>query len=62
MARLVSEKKANFGTIPVFMTAISTILGAILFLRFGYAVANIGFVGVVGNILFVNANEGKDIS
>ncbi|MCD4770737.1 MAG: amino acid permease [Bacteroidales bacterium] len=51
MARLVSEQKANFGTMPVFMTAVSTILGAILFLRFGYAVANIGFVGVVGIII-----------
>ncbi len=51
MARLVSEQKANFGTMPVFMMAVSTILGAILFLRFGYAVANIGFVGVVGIII-----------
>ncbi|NQX93078.1 MAG: amino acid permease, partial [Flavobacteriales bacterium] len=30
------------GTLPVFMTAISTILGAILFLRFGYSVAHVG--------------------
>lgn len=30
------------GTMPVFMTAVSTILGAILFLRFGYSVANVG--------------------
>lgn len=51
MARLVSEQKANFGTMPVFMTAVSTILGAILFLRFGYAVANVGFIGVIGIIL-----------
>ena len=42
---------ANFGTLPVFMTAISTILGAILFLRFGYAVAHQGFIGVIGIIL-----------
>jgi len=28
--------KANFGTAAVFLTSISTILGAILFLRFGY--------------------------
>jgi len=41
---------ATFGTLPVFMTAISTILGAILFLRFGYAVGNQGFVGVLGII------------
>ncbi|MCK5136040.1 MAG: hypothetical protein KAR19_09665 [Bacteroidales bacterium] len=42
---------AKFGTLPVFMTAISTILGAILFLRFGYAVGHLGFIGVVGIIL-----------
>ncbi|MEE4115282.1 MAG: amino acid permease [Marinilabiliaceae bacterium] len=51
MAKLVSEQKANFGTGPVFMTAVSTILGAILFLRFGYAVANVSFIGVLGIIL-----------
>jgi len=43
------EKK--FGTAPVFFTAISTILGAILFLRFGFAVGTIGFWGVVFIIL-----------
>ena len=32
------------GTLPVFMTAISTILGAILFLRFGYSVAHVGLL------------------
>ena len=41
----------KFGTAPVFFTAISTILGAILFLRFGYAVGNLGFWGVVLIIL-----------
>ena len=41
---------AKFGTLPVFMTAISTILGAILFLRFGYAVGHLGFIGVIGII------------
>lgn len=44
-----SAKK--FGTAPVFFTAISTILGAILFLRFGYAVGNLGFFGVLLIIL-----------
>ncbi|MBD81192.1 MAG: amino acid permease [Crocinitomicaceae bacterium] len=39
------------GTLPVFMTAISTILGAILFLRFGYAVANVGLIGALAIIL-----------
>lgn len=41
----------KFGTAPVFFTAISTILGAILFLRFGYAVGTVGFWGVVAIIL-----------
>jgi len=41
----------KFGTGPVFFTAISTILGAILFLRFGFAVYSVGFVGVVLIIL-----------
>jgi amino acid transporter len=46
------NNKANFGTAPVFFTAISTILGAIMFLRFGYAVANVGFMGTLMIILF----------
>lgn len=41
----------KFGTAPVFFTAISTILGAILFLRFGFAVGTIGFWGVILIIL-----------
>ncbi|MFA9388293.1 MAG: amino acid permease [Prolixibacteraceae bacterium] len=41
------ENAKKFGTAPVFFTAISTILGAILFLRFGYAVGTLGFWGVV---------------
>lgn len=41
----------KFGTAPVFFTAISTILGAILFLRFGFAVGTVGFWGVVFIIL-----------
>jgi len=41
----------KFGTAPVFFTAISTILGAILFLRFGYAVGTLGFLGVILIIL-----------
>jgi amino acid transporter len=40
-----TKKGYGFGTAPVFLAAISTILGAILFLRFGYAVANTGLVG-----------------
>jgi amino acid transporter len=37
----------RFGTAPVFITAISTILGAILFLRFGFATGSLGFMGVI---------------
>jgi len=38
----------------VFFTAISTILGAVLFLRFGWAVGNLGFLGTLGIILLVH--------
>ncbi|MEM7550636.1 MAG: amino acid permease [Bacteroidota bacterium] len=41
------KAKAGFGTAPVFFTAISTILGAVMFLRFGYAVGSLGFLGTV---------------
>ncbi|MDL2262397.1 amino acid permease [Bacteroidales bacterium OttesenSCG-928-I21] len=44
-------EKRKYGTTPVFFTAISTILGAVLFLRFGFAVGNLGFWGVVLLIL-----------
>ncbi len=37
------NKQAKFGTFEVFVTSISTILGAILFLRFGWAIGNVGF-------------------
>ncbi|MBT5858436.1 MAG: amino acid permease, partial [Flavobacteriales bacterium] len=46
-----NNTKANFGTMPVFVTAISTILGAILFLRFGYAVGHTGLLGVFAIIV-----------
>ena len=39
--------KQKFGTAPVYFTAISTILGAILFLRFGFAVGTLGFWGTL---------------
>jgi amino acid transporter len=45
----------GFGTAPVFLAAISTILGAILFLRFGYAVGSIGFMGSVLIVLIGHA-------
>ena len=47
----LQEKKGKFGVTPVFLTALSTILGAVMFLRFGYAVGNVGFIGTVGIIL-----------
>ncbi len=37
----------GFGTAPVFLASISTILGAILFLRFGYAVSDVGLLGTL---------------
>ena len=40
MPRKFKDNQGQFGTTPVFMASISTILGAILFLRFGYAVGN----------------------
>ncbi len=47
--------KSKFGTAPVFFTAISTILGAVMFLRFGYALGNVGFLGTVAIILIGHA-------
>ena len=47
----LQEKKGKFGVTPVFLTALSTILGAVMFLRFGYAVGNVGFIGTVGIII-----------
>lgn len=41
----------GFGTAPVFLAGISTILGAVLFLRFGYAVAHVGPAFAFGIIL-----------
>ncbi|MCP4902246.1 MAG: amino acid permease [bacterium] len=40
----------GFGTAPVFLASISTILGAVLFLRFGYAV---GHTGLLGSLLII---------
>ncbi|WP_010662833.1 hypothetical protein [Marinilabilia salmonicolor] len=47
---IIINTARRFGTAPVFITAISTILEAILFLRFGYAEGTIGFPG---NLLLV---------
>ncbi len=51
MAKSLVNTNAKFGTMPVFLTALSTILGAILFLRFGWAVGQVGFLGVIGIIV-----------
>ncbi len=51
MAKSLVNTNAKFGTLPVFLTALSTILGAILFLRFGWAVGQVGFIGVIGIIV-----------
>jgi amino acid transporter len=51
----MSDTARKFGTAPVFFTAISTILGAILFLRFGYAVGNVGLFGALLIVLLGHA-------
>jgi amino acid transporter len=45
----------KFGTAPVFFTAISTILGAMMFLRFGFAVVSVGLTGTILIILIEHA-------
>jgi amino acid transporter len=49
--RITQQAGGGFGTAPVFFTAISTILGAVLFLRFGCAVGAVGFWGTVAIVL-----------
>ncbi len=51
MSKALISSKANFGTLPVFLTAISTILGAVMFLRFGFAVGSVGLMGALLIIL-----------
>jgi amino acid transporter len=48
---MASQTKKTFGTAPVYFTAIATILGAILFLRFGFAAGTLGFWGVIAAVL-----------
>ena len=55
MNSTLDDGKGKFGTSAVFLTAISTILGAIMFLRFGYAVGNVGFMGTLVIILIGHA-------
>ena len=45
------SKTRKFGTPAVYLTALSTIVGAIVFLRFGYAVGTVGLWGVIILIL-----------
>lgn len=45
----------GFGTGPVFLASICTILGAIMFLRFGYAVGHTGLVGALAIVLLGHA-------
>jgi amino acid transporter len=47
----VSEAKKRLGVGPVFFTAISSILGAILFLRIGWATGITGFYGALAIII-----------
>ncbi|MDR0573510.1 MAG: amino acid permease [Tannerella sp.] len=42
-----TKSKKGFGTAAVYLTSISSVLGAILFLRFGYATGNLGFWGAI---------------
>lgn len=49
--RNTKARSGGFGTAPVYFTAISTILGAVLFLRFGFAVGTLGFWGAILIIL-----------
>ncbi len=52
---IMSQYIKKFGTAPVFFTAISTILGAVMFLRFGFAVGQIGLLGTFAIILIGHA-------
>ncbi len=45
------SKGHGFGTSPVFLASASTILGAVMFLRFGYAVGHAGLMGALLIIL-----------
>ncbi len=47
----IAKEVRKFGTAPVFFTAISTILGAVMFLRFGFAVGQVGLVGTIAIVL-----------
>lgn len=54
MAAKLENNSLQLGTMPVFLTSIATILGAILFLRFGYSVANISLLGTIALVVIAN--------
>ena len=47
LLKVIKGEGHGFGTSAVFLTSVCTILGAIMFLRFGYAIANVGLVGAL---------------
>lgn len=47
----LNNPQGKLGTMPVFVTALCTILGAILFLRFGTSIGDVGFWGILLIIL-----------
>ncbi len=47
----VRPPENGFGSAAVFWTTLSTILGAILFLRMGYAIANVGLIGTIAVVM-----------
>jgi len=49
--RVIKKGGHGFGTEAVFLTSICTILGAIMFLRFGFAVGNLGYWGAIWIII-----------
>jgi len=51
MNKKLEKSEKGLSTAAVFLTAISTILGAIMFLRFGFAVGNLGFLGTLSIIV-----------
>ncbi|MCB9190435.1 MAG: amino acid permease [Flavobacteriales bacterium] len=54
MAGQLENNSLQLGTMPVFLTSIATILGAILFLRFGYSVANISLLGTIALVVIAH--------
>jgi hypothetical protein len=50
MQQNLNNKIQTFGTAPVFLAAIATILGAIMFLPLGFAVGQVGFLEAIAII------------